>query len=77
MDRDHIEPVSGFAEGDLVVVAGQTGLKDRARVRLPGDPDPEAEKDHEDNTAPMADKAAEQTAGQNSSSQADSGEGRT
>jgi membrane fusion protein, multidrug efflux system len=39
-DRDHVEPLEGFAEGDLVVVAGQSGLKDGARVRLPDDPEP-------------------------------------
>ena len=42
LDRDHVEPVTGFAEGDLMVVAGQTGLRDGAKVRLPEDPDPEA-----------------------------------
>ncbi len=41
-DRLHVEPASGFREGDLVVVAGQTGLKDGAKVRIPGDPDPDA-----------------------------------
>lgn len=41
-DRLHVEPASGFKEGDLVVVAGQTGLKDGAKVRIPGDPDPDA-----------------------------------
>jgi membrane fusion protein, multidrug efflux system len=39
MDRFHIEPVDGFEEGDLIVVAGQSGLRDGARVRLPGDPE--------------------------------------
>lgn len=39
-DRVHVEPANGFAEGDLIVVAGQSGLKDAARVRLPDDPDP-------------------------------------
>ncbi|MCL4181393.1 MAG: efflux RND transporter periplasmic adaptor subunit [Verrucomicrobia bacterium] len=43
-DALHIEPAGGFNEGDLIVVAGQTGLKDAARVRLPEDPDP-AEKE--------------------------------
>ena len=43
-DRLNVEPGEGFAEGDLVVVAGQTGLKDGARVRLPEDPDPEKKK---------------------------------
>jgi membrane fusion protein, multidrug efflux system len=42
LDRDNVEPVTGFAEGDLIVVAGQTGLRDGAKVRLPDDPDPEA-----------------------------------
>jgi RND family efflux transporter MFP subunit len=41
-DRLHVEPASGFQEGDRVVVAGQTGLKDGALVRLPEDPDPGA-----------------------------------
>lgn len=36
----NVEPTSGFNEGDLIVVAGQSGLKDGARVRLPEDPDP-------------------------------------
>lgn len=41
-DRLHVEPAGGFRDGDRVVVAGQTGLKDGARVRLPEDPDPGA-----------------------------------
>ncbi len=32
-----VEPAEGFAEGDRVVVAGQTGLKDGTLVRLPGE----------------------------------------
>jgi membrane fusion protein, multidrug efflux system len=52
-DPDHIEPAAGFQEGDLIVVAGQTGLRDGARVRLPGDPDPEAK----EATAEAADRA--------------------
>jgi membrane fusion protein, multidrug efflux system len=47
MDPLNIEPAAGFAEGDQLVVAGQTGLKDGALVRLPGDPDPEKDKAHE------------------------------
>lgn len=31
-DRDYIKPAGGFAAGDKVVVAGQIGLKDGARV---------------------------------------------
>ena len=42
-DKLNIEPVSGFKEGDQIVVAGQTGLKDGAKVRLPEDPRPEDE----------------------------------
>jgi membrane fusion protein (multidrug efflux system) len=38
-DRAYVEPAQGFGEGDPAVVAGQTGLKDGSRVRLPGDPD--------------------------------------
>ena len=45
MDKDHVEPLEGFKEGDEIVIAGQTGLKDGAKVRLPDDPKPEEEKD--------------------------------
>ena len=43
MDRDNLEPMGGFKEGDQIVIAGQTGLKDGAKVRLPGDPEPKEE----------------------------------
>jgi hypothetical protein len=43
IDRDHVEPADGFSAGDLIVVAGQMGLRDGAKVRLPEDPDPEAD----------------------------------
>jgi membrane fusion protein, multidrug efflux system len=36
-DKNFVEPLSGFSEGDEIVVAGQTGLKDGVKVRLPGD----------------------------------------
>jgi membrane fusion protein (multidrug efflux system) len=36
-----VEPLEGFQVGDLVVTAGQSGLKDGALVKLPGDPDEE------------------------------------
>jgi membrane fusion protein (multidrug efflux system) len=51
-DRLNVEPISGFKEGDQVVIAGQTGLKNGAKVRLPGDPDPEAEKKKDPASAP-------------------------
>lgn len=44
-DKDNLEPSEGFAEGDQIVVAGQTGLKDGAKVRLPDDPKPEEAKE--------------------------------
>ncbi|HAV64418.1 MAG TPA: efflux RND transporter periplasmic adaptor subunit [Verrucomicrobiales bacterium] len=37
-DKDHIEPVSGFEAGDLIVVAGQSGLKDDSPIRELGGP---------------------------------------
>jgi len=43
-DKFNVEPVSGFKEGDQIVIAGQTGLKDGAKVRLPSDPQPEEKK---------------------------------
>ena len=45
MDKDNLSPVEGFKEGDEIVIAGQTGLKDGAKVRLPGDPKPDDKKD--------------------------------
>ncbi len=50
-DKFHLEPATGFAEGDQIVVAGQTGLKDGALVRLPGDPDPDAKGDQKPGAA--------------------------
>ena len=32
-DKEHIEPVDGFEEGELIVVAGQGGLKDDSAIR--------------------------------------------
>jgi len=46
-DRDNVEPRGGFEEGDQIVIAGQTGLRDNALVRLPDDPDPDAEEGKE------------------------------
>ncbi|MCP4900856.1 MAG: efflux RND transporter periplasmic adaptor subunit [bacterium] len=45
---DWIEPDGGIDMGDQIVVAGQSGLKDGALVRLPGDPDPEEETEDDD-----------------------------
>jgi membrane fusion protein, multidrug efflux system len=57
-DRDHIEPKSGFKDGDEIVIAGQTGLKEDALVTLPGDPLPDEDKDEskvaETNAPPAA-----------------------
>ncbi len=43
-DALNVEPLEGLAEGDQVVVAGQSGLKDGGLVRLPGDPEPDEDK---------------------------------
>lgn len=53
-DKFNVEPASGFKEGDQIVVAGQTGLKDGAKVRLPEDPRPEEKKATEKQTAEPA-----------------------
>jgi len=34
-NAEWVEPAGGFGEGDLVVVAGQAGLKDGVKVRVP------------------------------------------
>lgn len=33
-DTEHVEVISGVDEGDLIVVVGQNGLKDKAKVRI-------------------------------------------
>lgn len=38
-DKVHIEPASGFDVGDMIVVAGQSGLKDDSPIRELGDPE--------------------------------------
>jgi hypothetical protein len=43
-DKVHIEPIEGFAVGEKVVIAGQSGLKENSKIREVGDPDPDAEK---------------------------------
>ncbi|HEX5221239.1 MAG TPA: efflux RND transporter periplasmic adaptor subunit [Verrucomicrobiae bacterium] len=50
-DKLNIEPLSGFNEGDQIVVAGQTGLKDGAKVRLPGDKPPDEKKEAKEENA--------------------------
>jgi membrane fusion protein (multidrug efflux system) len=47
-DSEFMEPVAGLALGDQIVVAGQSGLKDGAKVRLPGDPEPEDDDEGDD-----------------------------
>jgi len=47
-DKLNIEPLEGFEEGELVVIAGQSGLKDGALVKLPGDPDDEPDEEESD-----------------------------
>ena len=50
-DKLNVEPVSGFKEGDQIIVAGQTGLKDGAKVRLPEDLVPNEKKDAKEQKA--------------------------
>lgn len=50
-DKLNVEPAVGFKEGDQIVVAGQTGLKDGAKVRLPEDPLPDEKKDKKEEKA--------------------------
>ena len=38
MDKDNVEPGPQIAEGDLIVIEGQTGLKDNALVKLLEEP---------------------------------------
>lgn len=52
-DTENVEVISGIQEGDMIVVVGQNGLKDKAKVRviegeslrIPAKPDSTAEKD--------------------------------
>jgi membrane fusion protein (multidrug efflux system) len=52
---DTIEPAEGIASGDQIVVAGQSGLKDGALVRLPGDPLEDEKEDEEADAESTAD----------------------
>jgi membrane fusion protein (multidrug efflux system) len=38
-DAENVEPISNLERGDRIVIAGQTGLKDGSKVRLPGEED--------------------------------------
>ena len=63
-DREFVEPVSGFSEGDEIVIAGQTGLKEGSLVKLPGEVDEEeAESAKDDKPADEDKKDATKTAG--------------
>jgi len=53
-DKFNVEPLSGFQAGDQIVVAGQTGLKDGAKVRLPEDPLPDDKQDAKKQKAQQA-----------------------
>lgn len=46
-DGLRIESLADLNPGDQIVVAGQTGLKDSSLVRLPGDPEPQDDKESE------------------------------
>lgn len=50
-DKLNVEPMAGFQEGDQIVIAGQSGLKDGAKVRLPDDPLPDEKKDKNEEKA--------------------------
>jgi RND family efflux transporter MFP subunit len=52
-DRYSVEVQEGFEEGESIVVAGHTGLKNGSKVSLPGDPEeePEAEEKGEKTTS--------------------------
>jgi len=56
-DSDSVEPQDGLVAGDEIVVAGQSGLKDGATVRLPGDPEPEEESENSKNEGDSEDAA--------------------
>ncbi len=45
VNKSFIQPHQGLLAGDEVVIAGQAGLKDKALVRLPGDPKPTDDED--------------------------------
>jgi membrane fusion protein (multidrug efflux system) len=55
-NREFVFPMDGLEVGDQVIVAGQIGLKDGAKVSLPGEDDPE-----ESEEAPVAEDSAEGT----------------
>ena len=73
-DRDHVMPRAGFEAGDQVVIAGQVGLKDGARV-APQAP-PSADSSADPATKPVAaEDAPTQPAGAPAGAKAPSGSG--
>ncbi len=53
-DKVHIEPVEGFAVGEKIVIAGQSGLKENSTVRETSDPDPDPDADADAEDTPDA-----------------------
>jgi membrane fusion protein (multidrug efflux system) len=66
-----VEPVSGFAAGDQIVIAGQSGLKDGALVRLPGDPKPVKVEDDDDTRVAESEAESESAASDGETATAD------
>lgn len=61
-DRDNVEPKGGFKDGEEIVIAGQTGLRDDALVELPGDPDPNEEEDEDRSAVASTNATPDKTA---------------
>jgi membrane fusion protein (multidrug efflux system) len=53
-DKDFIEPAAGMSEGDTIVIAGQTGLRDGVRVSLVGESDDSEESEESDDRTEAA-----------------------
>jgi membrane fusion protein, multidrug efflux system len=62
-DKDHIEPVDGFEEGELIVVAGQGGLKDESLIRELGELDTPSMSDESDKSKVPAPSGSPKTFG--------------
>lgn len=56
-DKDNIEPMEGFQEGDIIVVAGQAGLKEDSPIRELGEKVPESPGE---SSSELLDKGAKQ-----------------
>lgn len=59
VDIEHVEVTAGLSSGELVIVVGNTNLREGASVRLPDDPAPELATEDDDEDEPSSDASTD------------------